>query len=320
MIDEHPALDIAQQTGRDSETHPYVLLTAAYNEESFITRVIESVIGQTQLPAKWIIVSDGSTDHTDEIVNTYCGKHDFIELLRAEKVSGRGTPSKVRALRLGFQRLKHLGYDFIGNLDADILLSPDYYEALRKKFEREPLLGIAGGVIVERRGRQFKSRISSNLSSVAHAAQLMRRECFGAMDGYRPLKYGGEDWCAEVSARMRGWTTKTFPELEVTHLRRTGGADPWFRHHFREGQADFSFGSDALFEVVKCLRRISERPPIFGAAARLTGFGWSYIASEEPLVPEPLVRFLRHEQRARLRQLFARPWRRLVMTILPSGR
>ena len=213
----------------------------------------------------------------------------------------------MRALQLGCQELKSVAYELIGNLDADVSVGADYYERLCEKFLQEPKLGIAGGLIFEEKNGKFQGRLANSLGSVAHAAQLVRRECYEAIGGYRPLKYGGEDWCAEINARMRGWTARTFPELQVMHLRATGGADPWLRHRFREGRADYSLGSNPTFEIFKCLRRVPEEPLLLGAVARLVGFAWSYFRQEERLVPEPIVRFLQNEQRERLRQLFARP-------------
>src|SRR5437762_3277213 len=115
-------------------TPRYVLITAAYNEESFISRTIASVLGQTVLPAKWIIVSDGSTDRTDEIVGEFAARHSFIQLRRVERSMVRGVVSKVNALNHGFEELRGIEHDFIGNLDADVVLPSTYFEVLIMRF------------------------------------------------------------------------------------------------------------------------------------------------------------------------------------------
>jgi hypothetical protein len=166
------------------------------------------------------------------------------------------------------------------------------------------MLGISGGMIYEKRGGEFKSRLSNSVTSVAHAAQLVRRECYRAIGGYRALKYGGEDWCAEVSARMRGWRVEATPNLKVLHHRPTGAVDRPLRHCFREGKMDFSVGSHPLFEVFKCARRIPERPAVIGALLRFIGFWSGYTTNEPRLVSPEFVSFLRHEQKRRL--LFGR--------------
>lgn len=285
---------------------PYVLLTAAHNEEAYIAGVIESVVAQTVRPAKWVIISDRSTDRTDEIARSYCDKYDFIELLHVSHSAGRGTPSKVHALSAGLECVQGESYKFIGNLDCDILLPREYYARLLERFRSEPILGIAGGMIFEMRKGQLLSRPANRSHSVAHAAELVRKECFEAVGGYSPLKYGGEDWLAELSARMLGWETRSFSDLEVRHLRPTGGADTWHRHCFREGKADYSFGTITLFELLKCIARISEDPWIIGAIVRLAGYCWSYIKRDDLLVPHDVVKFLRNEQRQRILHLFFR--------------
>src|SRR4030042_3941710 len=99
----------------------YVLVTAALNEENYIPFPIRSVIAQTILPKKWVIVSDGSTDGTDRIVAKYAEAFEFIELVRAEEGdTGPNFASKVRAIQVGYGRLRGLTYSYIGNLDADV--------------------------------------------------------------------------------------------------------------------------------------------------------------------------------------------------------
>lgn len=281
----------------------YVLLTAAYNEESFIARTIASVVAQTVLPARWIIVSDGSTDRTDEIVRQYAAQHDFIRLLRVERTQARGVASKVNALTLAYKELGDVAYEFIGNLDADVSLQSCYFETLLGRFRGDPLLGIAGGLIHEARGGTFKSRLSNSLKSVAHAGQLVHRKCYEEIGGYVAFKYGGEDWCAEVSARMRGWHVEAFSDLPIMHYRQTGSADRLLRHRFREGRMDFSFGSHPVFELFKCARRLPESPFLLGALVRLVGFLGAYLSNEPRLVPPEFVAFLRREQKHRLRVL-----------------
>jgi Glycosyl transferase family 2 len=283
----------------------YVLMTAAYNEEAFLAGTIASVTAQTVLPAKWIIASDGSTDRTDEIVRDFAARHPFIELLRVERSHLRGVISKVNALSLAHERLRRVEHEFVGNLDADIALPPTYFADLMSRFQSDPSLGIGGGLIYEKRKGEFRSRITNRLTSVAHAAQLVRRECFESIGGYKPLKYGGEDWCAEVTAKMEGWRVETFPDMKVLHYRPTGGADRRLRHCFRQGRMDFSVGSLPAFELVKCARRIPERPMVIGGLARFAGFCWSYVVRDPRLVSRQFIRFLRAEQKQRLGPLSA---------------
>jgi glycosyltransferase involved in cell wall biosynthesis len=290
---------------RGNEEAPrYALISSAYNEELLIEKTMQSVISQTVRPVCWVIISDGSVDRTDEIIKNYSGQYSFIRYFRLEQNEVRGIVSKVNALAFAHKSLQNIQYDYIGNLDADVTFQPDYFESLLRKFELNPSLGIGGGLIYERQGTDFKCRISNSITSVAHAAQLVRRDCYESINGYAALKYGGEDWCAEISARMRGWTVRSFEDLKVMHHRPTGGANGLVNHRFREGKMDYSLGSDPVFELLKCLRRIPENPFCFGAVLRFLGFLWCYVRGEKRLVSPDIARFLRTEQKGRIRELF----------------
>lgn len=282
----------------------YVLMTAAYNEEENIGKTIESVLAQTRLPERWVIVSDGSQDGTDEIAERYAKQHEFIRFLRMKRDPGRSFGSKVLALRSAAGVLDGITFEFIGNLDADITLEPTYFENLLDRFKLAAQLGIAGGFVHEKIGGGFKSRRSNRSYSVAHAAQLVRRECYEQFGGYAVLEYGGEDWHAQTSARMNGWDAESFPDLPVFHHRRTGEADNLLRHKFRQGRMDYALGSDPIFETLKCLERIPEKPFLIGGLARLAGFGWSWARHEEKPVSAKFIAYLRKEQKAKLKATF----------------
>lgn len=284
----------------------YVLVTAAYNERKIIEQVIRSVIAQTVQPHKWIIVSDGSTDGTDEIVGRYAAKHDFVELCRISEDHPRNFAAQVNAINRGLSLLSHSDYDFAGNMDADITLEPDYFEKLLNKFRDDPKLGLGGGTIYERSGNgDFKERRGNNVTSVAHACQLFRRECFEQMGGvYFPLPYGGPDTHAEIVARMNGWRVMSFKDLKVFHHRPTASVGGVLRGKFRQGKMDYSLGTLPLFEVFKLLRRTLMEPFLIGSIVRFAGFLDAYRLKERRAVPDHIVFYLRQEQRQRLAKIF----------------
>ena len=123
----------------------YALITPARNEEKFIEKTIQSVIGQTIQPQHWIIVNDNSTDHTGEIAQKYADAHDFIQVIHTTGDAKRNFGSKVKAVTYAFEQLADVEFDYIGNLDADISFDPDYYENILRKLEENPKLGLAGG-------------------------------------------------------------------------------------------------------------------------------------------------------------------------------
>src|SRR6201999_2013743 len=122
----------------------YVLITPARNEVDLIEGPLKSVTAQTMPPVKWVIVSDGSTDGTDELVLKYAAQFPWIELLRMPERKERNFSGKVLAFRAGQERMAGLEYDVIGNLDADITFEPDYFEFLMGKFAENPKLGVGG--------------------------------------------------------------------------------------------------------------------------------------------------------------------------------
>jgi glycosyltransferase involved in cell wall biosynthesis len=279
----------------------YVLVTPAHNEEAFIEKTIRSVAHQSIAPAKWIIVSDRSTDGTDEIVRHYAKQYDFLHLLRIEGNAERWFGGQVRAFCAGYEQLRGMEYEFIGNVDADVTFGSDYYENILRRFQQNSKLGIAGGFIYEKDDGDFKSRNFNSARSVANAVQLFRRECYEMTGGYMPLQYGGHDWVIEVAARMKGWEVQAFPELPVFHHRCTGTGDGRIlRARFRQGLMDYAVGSHPFFEFVKCLRRIKARPYFLGGLFRMAGFVWGYVRREERIVSHELVRYLRDEQVTRV--------------------
>ncbi|NLV85308.1 MAG: glycosyltransferase family 2 protein, partial [Spirochaetales bacterium] len=200
----------------------YVLITPAHNEEKFIEGTINSVINQTLHPLKWVIVSDGSTDRTEEIVNKYAADHEWIELVVQPKHADRQFAAKVRAFNAGFERVQGMQYDLICNLDADLTFDPDYMDYLIGKMEGDDKLGVVGTPFIEddnQKGYDFRF---ANIEHVSGACQLFRKECFEQIGGYIPIKGGGIDWVAVTSARMHGWKTRTFTERTLFHHRKMG--------------------------------------------------------------------------------------------------
>jgi len=278
----------------------YVLLTAVHNEESYIERTLNSVVLQQVKPSKWIIVNDRSTDQTGCIVRDFAARFNFIDVVEVHDGSAEMSfASKVRALRSGYRRLLGQDYDFIGILDGDVSFQTEYYAELINRLSRNPQLGLCGGFICESSGGEFRARRMNSTSSVAGAIQFFRRECYEGIGGLQPIPYGGEDWCAEVGARMAGWIVESFPDLKVFHHRATGTGAGLMHYWYRQGRMDYALGSLPSFEVVKCARRLVGNPG--GALARWLGFVVSCVQGSPRAVSNEFVEYLRREQRHRLR-------------------
>ena len=163
----------------------YVLITPARNEAAYLEQTIKSVLGQTILPIKWVIVSDGSTDKTNDIVEKYSDQYTWIEGVIRPPRAERHFAGKVEAFNAGYEKVQDLKYDVVGSLDADISFNdPDYFAFLLEKFEEDPRLGVAGAPF--REGTiQYDYRFSRK-EHVSGACQLFRRECFRVYWRIRP--------------------------------------------------------------------------------------------------------------------------------------
>lgn len=287
---------------RREEFPSYVLVTPARNEEDHIGRAIECVVAQSVLPKRWIVVSDASTDRTDEIVQKSANRHRFISFCRINGPYARSFARRIEVVNAGCKQLEATPYDFIGSVDADVSFGSRYFEQLLLRFRAEPKLGLAAGFLREASGHNLKPLPGEDRRFVANAAQLIRRACYEQIGGYPPLPYGGPDTYAEVAARLKGWRVQTFYDLVVEHHRYTASVEGLLSARVRQGHKDYSFGYHPLFEIVKCARRLREPPVILGAAARLAGYCWSCLRGERPAVSGEFVRFLRNEQRRRLRK------------------
>ena len=282
-----------------------VLITPARNEAQFIEGTIESVVAQTVRPLKWIIVSDGSTDGTDELVRKYATHFPWIELVRMPERSERHFAGKVYAFNAGYARTQGVEYDVIASLDADVSFSAEYFEFLLQKLAEDPTLGLVGTPFTEGSNQTYDYRFTS-IEHVSGACQVFRRACLEDIGGYVPVK-NGIDHIAVVTARMRGWKTRTFPEKLCFHHRAMGTAQGGaLTARFRIGANDYAIGNHPLWETFRTFYQMSKKPYLIGGLAILSGYLWATIRRPGRPVSRELVSFCRGEQLRRLARLLAR--------------
>lgn len=282
---------------------PYVLITPARNEEQFIEKVIQSVISQTVLPSKWVIVNDGSTDTTASIVSRYLAKYEWIELLNLSPLRNRSFAAKVYAFNAGFEKVKNLDYGVIGNLDSDLSFEADYLEFLLNKFEEDAGLGVAGTIFRE---EGYSSAMDSfeGQNHVAGGCQLFRRRCFEQIGGYVPNKAGGIDWIAVTTARMMGWKSRSFREKYFFHYRSLGTAErSRLSSMFSYGEKDYYLGGHPLWEAFRVAYRVTKKPYLLGALALLSGYLSALLRRMKRPVSEELMQFHRKEQLKKLKTI-----------------
>jgi len=282
----------------------YIIVTPAYNEKKYIGLTINSVLAQTVRPLLWVIVDDGSTDQTADIIKLYAAEHSWIRYVYRTKKAGQSYyASNVYAIQEGIKYVQRLDYDFIAILDADISLPENYYQKIQEIFSCDLRLGIISGNCVDKVGGKLKKHLYDR-RSCAKAIMVFRRECFDQTGGFVPLKYGGEDTCVCFMARKQGWKTWAFHELLVIHNKPlgTGLSKNILKIRFRQGVGEFFLATHPLFMLLKSIRRCVKEPPhLIGGIARLMGFIYAHFMGQKRQIPDELVCYIRKEQ---LRRVF----------------
>ena len=281
----------------------YALVTPARNEEKFIESTIQSVIAQTVLPSKWVIVNDGSTDSTPEIITRYLDRYRWIELVNLPRHRDRGFAAKVNAFNAGFERLKSVPHDIVGNLDSDVSFDPDYFDFMVSKFEEDDHLGVAGTIFIEEGYSSGKDSFEGQ-NHVAGGCQLFQRTCFEEIGGYVPNHAGGIDWIAVTTARMMGWKTRSFREKAFFHHRSLGTAErSMLASMFSYGEKDYYLGGHPAWELFRVGYRTIKKPYVLGGIALCAGYLYAFARRMKRPVSDELMRFHRREQMASLRKI-----------------
>ncbi len=277
-----------------------IIITPARNEGKYIEKTIKSVISQSLKPIKWIIVDDGSTDNTYDIVNSYSQKYDWIDVIKLPTRDMRHFAGKVYVFNEGYEKIKHLPYDVIGNLDADISFDENYFKFLIDKFSEIPKLGVAGTPFKEENYSSLKDGFEGE-KHVAGGCQLFRRECFEEIGGYIPNEGGGIDWIAVTTARMKGWITRSFQEKSFFHYRSlgTGESNTW-TSFFKYGKKDYLLGNHPIWELLRIAYRMTKKPFIIGGFILFYGYFSSMLFRVKRPISNELLRFHRKEQKKKL--------------------
>jgi len=286
------------------DSHPrYVLITPACNEERFIEQTITSMIHQTVLPVKWVIVDDGSTDGTAEIVIRYLGSNPWMEMIQMPQRRDRSFAGKAYAFEAAYERIKDLQYELIGNLDADVSFDKNYFAFLVGKFSEDPTLGVAGTIFKEE-GYSSESDSFEGHRHVSGQCQLFRKRCWEDIGGYTPHRAGGIDWIAVTTARMKGWKTESFREKWFFHHRHLGTAERGvIASLFSYGEKDYYLGGHPVWELFRVAYRIIKKPYIVGGLALGMGYCSALLRRTPRPVSQELITFHRKEQILKLRAI-----------------
>ena len=208
----------------------YVLVTPARNERDLIEGAIRSVVAQTHLPSRWVIVSDGSTDGTDEIVERFAEEHirgsNCCECLSiATAVSPPRQSASTPATNACSRRtLTSSAISMPTSRSARTIMS-SCWRVCGESHDLASQARLSSRMRASRRITPTRTSLRI-FEHVSGACQMFRRRCFEEVGGYTPIKGGGIDWVAVTTARMKGWQTRTFLEKTCFHHRKMGTAGP----------------------------------------------------------------------------------------------
>jgi glycosyltransferase involved in cell wall biosynthesis len=217
----------------------YYIVIPAHNEEAFISLTLESLLSQTHLPSKVVVVNDNSTDKTAQIVLAFAKDNPFISLVEKTSSAVHLPGSKViQAFQKGFETLDD-NYDIIVKLDADLILPATYFETIVRHFEENPTTGMAGGfAYIEKNGNWILENLTDK-DHIRGAFKAYRKACFKHMGGLKPAM--GWDTVDELLSKFYGWKVVTDASLMVKHLKPTG-ANYNKAARYKQGEAFYTLG------------------------------------------------------------------------------
>jgi hypothetical protein len=293
--------------------HQLLIITPVRNEAEHVERVAGGLAAQSRRPDLWLVVDDGSDDETPRILERLSTELDFMRVVRtppeftqpaADRLAVAAAP---RAFNFGLGTIdpgELARFTHLGKLDGDVELSPDYFATVLAEFDRNPRLGVAGGVVLERHESEWQETASAP-EHVRGALKLYSRECFGAIGGvWERLGWDGVD---EVTARMHGFETRSFPAARALHHRHTGSADGRLRGHVRWGEAHWILHHGLLWTLLRAGKVGRIKPRGSSAAAYLFGYGRAAVRRVPQVEVEGYREFVRAEQIRRMRLRLRRP-------------
>ena len=266
-------------------------------------RTLDSVAAQSLTPALWVIVDDGSTDATPDILAEYAAQHDWITIVKKPDRGHRAVgPGVVEAFYFGLDTVDQSRFAYSCKLDLDLDLPPRYFETLIERMEENPRIGTCSGKPYIRQGEALVSERRGDEMSVG-MTKFYRTECFADIGGYvHEVMWDAID-CHK--ARMKGWIAVSWdePDLRFEHLRPMGSSQTsiWTGKR-RHGFGQWFMGSDPLFYLATCIFRMSERPYVLGGLAMLQGYVQAWLRGDRQLDDPELRAFIRDYQRRALRK------------------
>lgn len=283
------------------EPRTYVLISPCRNEADYMRHTLDSVVAQSLQPTLWVIVDDGSTDETPQILADYAAKHDWIRIVQKPDRGHRAVgPGVVEAFYVGYQSIDPADFTYSCKLDLDLDLPPRYFETLIERMEADPRIGTCSGKPYIRQNGTLVSERRGDEMSVG-MTKFYRRTCFEDIGGYvHEVMWDAID-CHK--ARQRGWKAVSWdhPDLNFEHLRPMGSSQTsiWTGKR-RHGFGQYFMGSDLFFYAATCVFRMAEKPYVLGGLAMMQGYLAAWMRGDRQLDDPELRAFIRAYQRQAL--------------------
>ncbi len=284
----------------------YVVVSPLRNEAGCLPLTIASMCAQMILPAQWVLVDDGSTDRTGELIDEAAARHRWITAVhRGDRGFRQAGSGVVEAFYDGLARIEVDDWDVVVKLDGDLSFGPDYFERCLQRLSQDPSLGIVGGTCClppQPGGGSLQPEFAGEPAfHVRGPTKIYRRACFEAIGGL--IRAPGWDTADQMKANMLGWATRTFDDIPIVHHRPTGSAYGAWSNWTKNGVANFVTGYDPLFMACKCVKRLLSRPNRAGlieAAGLASGYLQGYRRRIPRVDDEALIAYVRAQQRRTL--------------------
>jgi glycosyltransferase involved in cell wall biosynthesis len=277
----------------------YYIIIPAYNEEQFIAQTLQSLVEQTVLPSKVVIVNDNSTDTTPEIVLAFAKDYPFISLIHNTSDAIHLPGSKViNAFNKGLEAVDE-NYDFIVKADADLIFPSNYFETVIRHFQSDEKIGMVGGFCyIEKNGEWVLENLTDK-DHIRGALKAYRKATFIQIGGLKPAM--GWDTVDELLCKFYNWNIKTDETLHVQHLKPTG-ANYSKTARYKQGEAFYTLGYGFLITCIASLKLALRKKKTLLFLDYMMGF-WKARTSKIPLlVTDEQAKFIRNYRWKKMRE------------------
>ena len=273
----------------------YILITAAKNEGENLPKLIKSVVEQTIKPLIWVIIDDGSMDNTPQLLKEARDKYEWIQSIRLEEGTERdlgfhlsSVVKRAFEFAVGYCTRNGLDYEYMGNVDGDIIIEKMFFEKIITEFEKDDKLGIAGS------GTQYIidgkiTQPEGGEDEPSGGDMLIRRECFEDCGGIQIT--WGWDGTLKAKAKIRGWKVKRFEYVKALETRYVGSVEGYWERFKHKGEAGYYFNLNPIHVILKSITMILHSSPRYIGIAFLMGYLSAFIRRKDKIEDEEIRRF-----------------------------